>query len=126
MVLVSLLMSKISQIKKWRDFQNGILTEKLNFFDLIKPKVSFDFLGGMFLSVFRKKNWDKYQNILCEEALESQNTFSHFDNTFPHLKIFASAFSHSSAYFNSLPMNICLTGARVGSNGASSKEYKTN
>ena len=98
--------NKMERFSKW-DFDGEI-----KFFDLIKPKVSFDFLGGMFLSVFRKKNWDKYQNILCEEALGSKNTFSHFDNTFPHLKIFASAFSDSSAYFNSLPMNICLTGAR--------------
>ena len=95
----------MEKFSKW-DFDGEI-----KFFDLIRP-VSYDFLGGMFLSVFRKKNWDKHKNILNKDALESKETFSHFDNTFPHLKIFASAFSSSRAYFNSLPMNICLTGAR--------------
>ena len=56
----------------------------------------------MFYLFLEKKNWDKHKNILNKDALESKETFSHFDNTFPHLKIFASAFSSSRAYFNSL------------------------
>ncbi len=96
----------MEKFSKW-DFDGQI-----KFFDLIKPKVSFDFLGGVFLSVFRKRNWDNHQHILSADALESKEIYSYFDNTFPHLKIYASAFSNSKAYFNSLPMNICLTGAR--------------
>lgn len=91
---------------KWRN--DG----ELPFLDLIDPSVSFDFLGGMFLSVFRKKCWDKFVNVLDENAMMDDKVFSHFDNTFPHVKIFAHAFSQSSAYFNSSPLNVCLTGAR--------------
>ena len=98
--------NNMEKFSKWNF--NG----RIKFFDLIRPKASFDFLGGMFLSVFRKSNWDNFKDVLDEKALESKDTFSHFDNTFPHLKIFASAFSNSNAYFNSHPMNICLTGAR--------------
>lgn len=85
---------------------------KLEFFDLINPKISFDFLGGMFLYIFRKKNWDNYSHVLDYQAINDHQTFSHFDNTFPHLKIFSYAFSNSTAYFNPVPLNICLTGAR--------------
>ena len=85
---------------------------KLDFFELIDPNISFDFLGGMFLSVFRKTKWDGMVCMLDQEAIYSENTFSHFDNTFPHLKIWAYAFSKSKAYFNALPMNICVTGHR--------------
>jgi len=46
------------------------------------------------------------------EAIRDKNTFSHFDNTFPHIKIFASAFSNSKAYFHAQPLSVCLTGAR--------------
>jgi hypothetical protein len=66
----------------------------------------------MFLSIFRKKNWDNYSYILDHDAINDSQTFSHFDNTFPHLKIFSHAFSNSMAYFNPVPLNICLTGAR--------------
>ena len=98
--------------KNMEPFSKEEVSRKLQFFDLIDPKISFDFLGGMFLSLFRKKNWDKYVNILSIEALESSNTFSHFDNTFPHIKIWANAFSDSPAYFNNKPMNVCITGVR--------------
>jgi len=85
---------------------------ELEFFELIDPKISFDFLGGIFLSVFRKSKWDVMVDRLDSWALNSKETFSHFDNTFPHLKIWAHAFSKSRAYFNALPMNICTTGDR--------------
>ena len=85
---------------------------KLKFLELVDPKKSFDFLGGMFLSVFRKRNWDNHSYILDKDAINDLRTFSHFDNTFPHLKIFSHAFSKSTAYFNPYPMNVCLTGAR--------------
>jgi glycosyltransferase involved in cell wall biosynthesis len=89
----------------------GIAGE-MNFLDLINPKISFDFLGGMFLSVFRKSHWDRNVNVLDKNAIMDGRTFSHFDNTFPHIKIFAKAFSSSMAYFNPTPLNVCLTGAR--------------
>jgi len=83
-----------------------------NFIDLIKPKISFDFLGGMFLSVFRRENWMKNVNALDKNAIHDLRTFSHFDNTFPHLKIFSKAFANSKAYFHAEPLSVCLTGAR--------------
>jgi glycosyltransferase involved in cell wall biosynthesis len=85
---------------------------KLPFFDLVNPNTSFDFLGGMFLSAFRKSNWDEMADKLDSQAIHSNETFSHFDNTFPHLKIWAHAFSDSAAYFNAVPMNVCVTGLR--------------
>jgi len=85
---------------------------EMPFLQLIDPKISFDFLGGMFLSVFRRENWMQNINVLNEYAIQDNRTFSHFDNTFPHLKIFAKAFSKSKAYFNVQPLNVCLTGAR--------------
>ena len=93
-------------------FSEKTNSHKLPFFNLIDPKTSFDFLGGMFLSAFRKANWDAMINKLDSHAIESCETFSHFDNTFPHLKIWAHAFSDSTAYFNAVPMNVCITGER--------------
>ena len=85
---------------------------KLPFLKLVNPDVSFDFLGGMFLSIFRKANWDASRNALSETAIQDQELFSHFDNTFPHVKVFAYGLSSSQSYFSTLPLLVCLTGAR--------------
>ena len=97
---------------KMEKFSSWDINGEIPFLDLIRPQISFDFLGGMFLSVFRKKNWLENIHILNREALLDKKTFSHFDNTFPHVRIFSKAFSNSKAYFNKDPLNICLSGAR--------------
>jgi glycosyltransferase involved in cell wall biosynthesis len=85
---------------------------ELPFLDLIDPRISFDFLGGMFLAVFRRQRWIDNAGALDPAALADMRTFSHFDNTFPHVKIFSRAFPGSRAWFNPEPLSVCLTGAR--------------
>lgn len=98
--------------KKMKQFSSYKKTGTLFFLDLINPKISFDFLGGMFLSVFKRSKWQENINVLNPIALSDLRTFSHFDNTFPHIKIFAKAFANSKAFFHSEPLSVCLTGAR--------------
>ena len=83
-----------------------------DFDDLIDPSVSFDFLGGIFLSVFRRNLWDLNKSCISNNAIKDRRQFSHFDNTFPHVKIFGKAFMGKRAYYNNDPFSICLTGAR--------------
>lgn len=82
------------------------------FLQLINPKITFDFLGMMSYSVFRRVLWMQNTDVLDEKALQDIRTFSHFDNTFPHIKIFAKAFSRSRAYFNAEPLSVCVSGVR--------------
>ncbi len=82
------------------------------FMDLVNPKISFDFLGGIFLSVFRRRNWMQNVSALNEAAVSDLRVFSHFDNTFPHVKIFSRAFASSKAFFLAKPLSVNLTGAR--------------
>lgn len=84
----------------------------MRFIDLIDPKISFDFLGGMYLSVFRRGHWIASAHIIDETSLSDQTTFSDLDSTFPHIKIFSKAFADSNAFFYATPLSICLTGAR--------------
>jgi glycosyltransferase involved in cell wall biosynthesis len=95
-----------------KPFSSYTKTGCLQFFDLINPEISFDFLGGMFLSVFKRSNWQEHKNILNPFALTDIRTFSYFDNTFPHIKIFAKAFANNNAFFSAEPLSVCLTGAR--------------
>ncbi len=96
----------MNTFSKWNE------EKEMPFFQLINPSVSFDFLGGMFLSVFRKKNWDEHVDCLDQKALFDFRVFSHFDNTFPHVKVFSEAFSESVAYFKKDPLSVCLSGVR--------------
>lgn len=84
----------------------------LKFMELVDPHVSFDFLLGIFLSVFRREMWNANTHVLDPAALSDPRTFSHFDNTGPHVKIFAHAFANSNAFFFATPLSVCLTGAR--------------
>ena len=42
--------------KNLKKFSNFNFDGEISFLNLISPEVSFDFLGGMFLSIFKKKN----------------------------------------------------------------------
>ena len=47
--------------KKLKPFSSWPNSGEMEFMDLIDPEISFDFLGGMYLSVFRRENWN--QNV---------------------------------------------------------------
>jgi glycosyltransferase involved in cell wall biosynthesis len=98
-----------SNMNKFSSYQCEM---KIDFLDLIDPKISFDFLGGMFLSVFKREKWMDNIDALDSIAINDDKIFSHFDNTFPHVKIFAQAFCNSKAYFYSTPLSVSLSGAR--------------
>lgn len=84
----------------------------LPFFDLVDPDISFDFLLGIFLSVFRRRSWADNVGVLDEAAVSDTRHLSTFDNTCPHLKVFAKAFAGSTAYFHPRPLTACLAGTR--------------
>ena len=97
--------------KPMKKFSTWQAEGEMPFLDLINPDISFDFLGGIFLSVFRKQNWDQYINVLDSKAILDDRIQSHFDNTFPQIKIYAHAFRASTAYFNSTPLIVSLFGS---------------
>ena len=93
-------------------FSNQNNDLRCNFIDLINPSISFDFLGGIYLSVFRRSMWTKNLFSLEEKKMNNELLFSNLENTFPHVKIFAYAFKKSKAFFISKPLTINLHGTR--------------
>ena len=85
---------------------------ELPFLQLINPKISFDFLGGMFLYTFKREHWIRNVDNLSLESINDLRTYSSFENTFPHVKIISKAFKNSKAYFNSDPLSVNLSGVR--------------
>lgn len=98
--------------KKMDRFSKWDKDHETMFLKLINPKISFDYLGGIFLSVFRRDKW--MQNLSCinTDQIRVDNSFSDLDNTFPHIKIFANSFNNSRAYFNSEPLVVCINNLR--------------
>ena len=96
-------MSKYSQSKPSR---------VLEFRELIDYKISSDFLGGMFLSIFKKKIWVSREYKVKDKDSISNKVFESLDDTFPHSKIFANSFMLSKAYFSELPMIVSVSGER--------------
>jgi len=83
-----------------------------NFFDLVDNKISFDFMLGMFLAVFKKKIWDKNLFRINKNHIEDKKIYSTFDNTAPHIIIWSSDFKNSKAYFQSEPLSVNTHGVR--------------
>ena len=104
--------SKSFQLVKIYGFRVVLRAREVEHHGLTRCRRSFDFLGGMYLSVFRRSAWQAHVGALDPRAVADPRTFSHFDNTFPHVKIFAAAFAGARAYFHAEPLSVCLTGAR--------------
>ncbi len=94
---------------KFSKYNNDL---ECSFIDLINPKISFDFLGGLYLSVFRRSMWEKNLFRIDKNKMNNKLLFSNFENTFPHIMIFAYAFRKSKAFFNSEALTINLHGVR--------------
>jgi glycosyltransferase involved in cell wall biosynthesis len=99
-------------IKSGKLFSKYSNTGGLKFKDLINHEISFDYLGGIFLSIFRRGLWVNNKHVIQKKKLADERLFSNLDNTFPHAKIFAHAFISSNAYFVSRPMSCNLSGIR--------------
>ena len=84
----------------------------LDFIDLINPAVSFDYLLGIFLSIFNTKKFKENIHILNYKELKKRGLFSTFENTAPHVSVFAKTFIKSKAYFVGTPLSVNLYGMR--------------
>ncbi len=97
---------EMDRFSKWnKDYE-------IKFLKLINPKISFDYLGGIFLSVFRRDKWMENLSCISNDQIKVENSFSDLENTFPHIKVFANSFKNSKAYFNSEPLVVCINDVR--------------
>jgi len=96
-------MKKISNINS---------NKQVPFWDIIDPKVSWEFLIGIYLSLFRTKKWLKSTSILNQEKIKDTGVWSNFDNTCLHPMVIANAFKNSQAFICSEPLSVNLIGER--------------
>ena len=92
--------------KKMEKLSKKKNSTKLNFWDLIDYKISFDFLIGNFLNVFKREMWLNNLYCLNKKNLLDTRPWSNFDNTCGPLKVYANAFKNSKAYFFSKALTV--------------------
>lgn len=97
---------------KMERYSKDTKSRKLEFFDLINPNISFDYLMGMYLLVFKKINWDKNLDVIDEKKINKKEIFSTFENTCGYVKIISKGFANSKAFFCSEPLSVNLSGRR--------------
>ena len=102
--------------KNLKTVSNMHTNKSLDFIDLINPNISFDYLLAIFLSVFNTKKFKENVHILNDKNLKKKKTFSTFENTAPHVSIFAKTFIKSKAYYVGSPLSLNLYGKREWSN----------
>ena len=98
--------------KKMTRFSKKSNSEKLYFWELIDPDISFDFLLGMFFSLFRRKLWNDNLKYLNMKKAYDKRWMSTFENTCFNTIIFGNAFKNSRAYFQAKPLTVNLYGVR--------------
>lgn len=98
---------------KFKKFSNYRISEKKNFFELINPLVSFEFLLSMNLCIFKRIDWIKHTNKINRKNLNDKRLYSNFDNTAPHVKIWSVAFSNKKAFFLAKPLSANIHGPRT-------------
>jgi len=98
--------------KKLTSFSKIKISKKTKFFNLIDPSVSWDFLLGIFLTVYRRKKFIQNLNVLDKRKLNDRGVWSTIDNTAPHVKVFSSAFKNSNSYIQAKPLSINLFGEK--------------
>ena len=98
--------------KKMKRFSTYPKSFDTDFLNLVNYHISFDFMLGMFLAIFKKKNWDKNLFRIDKKSLKNKKTYSTFENTAPHIIIWSSGFKDSKAYFQSKPLSVNTYGVR--------------
>ena len=85
---------------------------KTNFFGILDKEVSFDYLLGIFVCVFKRKKWEKNLHVIDKKLIKDKRTWSNFENTCFFIKVFCEAFSKSKAYICLKPLSVNLYGVR--------------
>ena len=99
----------VNKMKSISKVQNS---KQVEFWEIIDPEVSWDFLIGIFLSIFKREKWNKHKSILNYKELVDTRYWSNFNNTCIHPIIMGNAFKNSKAFICAEPLSVNLSGER--------------
>ncbi len=98
--------------KKMERFSNLKIDRKCDFWDLVDPKIAWDFMLAMFVLMFKREKFCNNLDAFDMTKIKDKNWMSNTDNTFFYLKTCAKAFKDSKAFFCAKPLSVNLQGVR--------------
>ncbi len=90
--------------------------KKVEFWEVIDPKVSWEFLIGIFLSIFNRELWEEGLKCINQKNIEDKRVWSNFDNTCLNAKIISTVFKDKKSYICAKPLSVNLVGEREWAN----------
>ena len=85
---------------------------RVNFWEIIDPKVSWEFLIGIFLSIFNREMWLNGLKYINQNDIKDKRLWSNFDNTCLNAKIISSVFKNKKSFICAKPLSVNLIGER--------------
>ena len=64
-----------------KSHSNNKNSKRLNFFDLIDKEISFDYLLGVYVCVFRREKWNQNLHLINKKLISDPRLWSNFENT---------------------------------------------
>ena len=86
--------------------------KKVNFWDVIDPDVSWEFLISIFVCIFNRKMWMNGLYCLSQKDIEDTRVWSNFDNTCFNGKIISTVFKDKKSFICAKPLSVNLIGER--------------
>jgi glycosyltransferase involved in cell wall biosynthesis len=99
-------LEKFKKFSKIKDDKKDYLKNNINYNET--P----DFLGGIFLSIFKKKIWKNGIKVFYKKKLIENKKFLSLESTFPHTVIFANEFLHKKSFFSSMVVSMNINNLR--------------
>ena len=99
-------------LKKLKAISNIKKNKEGYFWDVINPEVSWDFLIGIYLNIFKTKKWLNSLDIINKKNIEDKRVWSNFDNTCLHPAVISKAFKESKIYICADPLSVNLKGVK--------------
>ena len=102
--------------KKMETFSKIKKNKKVMFFDLIHHKVSWDFLLGIFQSIYKRKMFLKNLKFIDKKEMYKTGEWSTFENTTFYCETYAIAFKNSKSLIQSKPIIVSTYGHKSWEN----------
>tara|TARA_B100000787_G_scaffold166006_1_gene150617 strand:- start:2571 stop:3584 length:1014 start_codon:yes stop_codon:yes gene_type:complete len=98
--------------KSLESISNFKENKRVNFWEMIDPKVSWEFLISIFVCVFNRKMWLEGLDCVSQEDIHDTRVWSNFDNTCFNGKIISTVFKDKKSFICAQPLSVNLIGER--------------
>lgn len=98
--------------KNLKALSNFKENKKANFWEVIDPDVSWEFLISIFLCIFNRQMWLNGLDCVSQEDIEDIKVWSNFDNTCFNGKVISTVFKDKKSFICAKPLSVNLIGER--------------